>query len=291
MPLLGAHMSIAGGYYKAVNAASELGMDCVQIFTKNNNQWKAKPLTDSDIKKFKDTLEETGIQAPCSHDSYLINVASPKDDLWEKSRDALVIELERAEALGLIGVVMHPGSFVESTEEKGLKRIVKALNQVISKTKGFNVEIWLEATAGQGTNLGHRFEHLQYLIENVKDSSRVGVCIDTCHIFAAGYAMETKQEYKKTMDEFHKLIGLDRIKSFHLNDSKKEFGSRVDRHEHIGEGFLGLNPFKHLLNDSRFKHLPMYMETPKGENDKGVAWDEINLKKLRKLIGKASKKA
>ncbi len=289
MPLLGAHMSIAGGYYKAVNAASELGMDCVQIFTKNNNQWKGKTLTDDDITKFKEAIAKTGIRAPCSHDSYLINLASPKDELWEKSRDALVVELERAEALGLIGVVMHPGSFVDSTEEKGLKRIVKALNQVIRKTKGFEVEIWLEATAGQGTNLGHRFEHLQYIIENLNDSSRVGVCIDTCHIFAAGYPLETKQQYQKTMDEFDSLIGIDRIRSFHLNDSKKEFGSRVDRHEQIGEGFLGLKPFRHILNDPRFKDLPMYMETPKGETD-GVAWDSINLKKLRKLIKKPAKK-
>jgi len=282
MPLLGAHMSIAGGYYKAVLAAAELKMDCVQIFTKNNNQWRAKPLTDDDVARFQQALDETGIQMPCAHDSYLINLASPKTELWQKSLDAFVIELERAEALGLCGVVMHPGSFVDSTEAAGLKKIIKALNQVNKATRGFQVQTWLECTAGQGTNLGWRFEQLQKILADIKDQPRMGVCIDTCHLHAAGYRIVKKKDYEQTFAEFDDLIGLDRIKAFHLNDSKRELGSRVDRHEHIGEGDLGLNAFRNVLNDPHFQKLPMYMETPKGER-KGKQLDAINLATLRKL--------
>ncbi len=285
MPILGAHMSIAGGYFKAVNAAAELGMDCVQIFTKNNNQWRAKPLTEQDIQLFREAVEETGLTHPVAHDSYLINLASPDDALWQKSLDAFVIELERAEALGLIGVVMHPGSFVKSTEEEGLSRIIRAIDDAHRQTPDFQTQILLETTAGQGTNLGHRFEQLATIIDGVKESERLGVCVDTCHIFAAGYPLKSAQEYKQTMSEFDRLIGVDRIRAFHLNDSKKEFGSRVDRHEKIGEGFLGLEPFRHLLNDRRFAKVPMYMETPKGEEE-GVLLDEINLKTLRGLVKK-----
>lgn len=289
MPLLGAHMSIAGGYYKAVLAAAELGMDCVQIFTKNNNQWRAKPLTDDDINRFREALEETGIQQPVAHDSYLINLASPDDALWQKSQDAFVVELERAEALGLIGVVMHPGSFVKSSEEEGLARIVQAIDTVHQKTEGFQTQILLETTAGQGTNLGHRFEQLAYIIDETAESDRLGVCVDTCHIFAAGYAIGTPQEYRRTMKEFDDLIGIDRIRAFHLNDSKKEFGSRVDRHDHIGEGHLGLEPFRNLLNDRRFAKTPMYLETAKVERD-GVPMDAINLETLRRLIKRPKRK-
>jgi deoxyribonuclease IV len=284
MPLLGAHMSIAGGYYKAVEVAAALNMECVQIFSKNNNQWKGKELADDDVARFRDAIAETGIQKPCAHDSYLINLASPKPDLWQKSLDAFVIELDRAERLGLVGVVMHPGSFVTSSEEEGLQKIVDAFDSVLDQTAGQAVEIWIETTAGQGTNLGHRFEHLHEIIAGVQDSSRLGVCVDTCHIFAAGYPMDTSKEYKATMNEFDTIVGINRIRAFHLNDSKKEFGSRVDRHEHIGQGHLGLEPFRHIINDPRFADLPMYMETPKGE--KGDNFDEMNLKALRGLIKK-----
>jgi len=285
MPLLGAHMSIAGGYYKAVEAAASFKMDCVQIFTKNNNQWKAKPLTDDDVQQFNNALERTGIQAPCAHDSYLINLASPKDELWKKSLDAFVIELERAEALGLRGVVMHPGSYTDSNEQAGLNRIVDALGEAIEITQGFSTEIWLETTAGQGTNLGHRFEHLSYIIEHVPDAKRLGVCVDTCHIFAAGYAIQTAKEYQATMKEFDRTIGIERIRAFHINDSKREQGSRVDRHEHIGKGHLGLDPFRHLLQDSRFRDHPMYLETAKG-SENGKEWDSVNMSVLRRLSRK-----
>ncbi len=283
MPLLGAHMSIAGGYYKAVDAAASLGMDCVQIFTKNSNQWLAKPLTDEDVHLFRDALAATGIRMPCAHDSYLINLASPVEKLWQKSLDALVVELERAEALGLAGVVLHPGSYVESSEEEGLNRIIDALDRAHRRTEGFTTESWLETTAGQGTNLGWKFEHLKYLLDNVAETHRLGVCVDSCHIFAAGYSIQKPADYAETMDEFQRLIGCGRIRAFHLNDSKRELGSRVDRHEHIGDGHLGLKPFRHILNDPRFVDLPMYLETPKGQRN-GKDLDAINLGKLRRLI-------
>ena len=304
MPLLGAHMSIAGGLHKAVEAASKLGMDCVQIFTgsprqfpelkkdpqsgrlltKKNNQWRAKPLTENEVELFRDAIERTGIQKPCAHDSYLINLASPKKDIRQKSIEAFVIELVRAEQLGLLGVVMHPGSFLDSSEEEGLSKIVQALDIVLEMTDRLDVEIWLETTAGQGTNLGHRFEHLGYLIDNVADNRRVGVCIDSCHIFAAGYAITKSPDYRKTLDEFDRVIGIDHIRAFHLNDSKREFGCRVDRHAHIGQGHLGLAPFRHIVNDPRFADLPMYMETPK--SDKGDDFDRMNLETLQGLVKK-----
>jgi deoxyribonuclease-4 len=284
MPLLGAHMSIAGGYYKAVDAAAALKMDCVQIFTKNNNQWRAKPMTDDDVARFRDALERTGIQKPCAHNSYLINLASPKDDLWQKSLDAFVIELQRAEALSLAGVVMHPGSYVESTEEQGLNRIVRAIDLALEQTAGFQTEIWLETTAGQGTNLGWKFEHLQFIISEVAENHRLGICVDTCHIFAAGYPIQNIADYQNTMQTFDDLVGIDRIRAFHLNDSKRKLGSRVDRHEHIGAGCLGREAFRHVLNDSRFTNIPMYLETPKGERDDGKQWDAVNMSKLRRLL-------
>jgi len=285
MPLFGSHLSIAGGYYKAANAAAALGMDTVQIFTKNNNQWKGKELTDADVQRFRDAVSEHGLQVPCSHDSYLINLASPKDELWEKSLEAYVIELERAEALGLSGVVMHPGSFVTSTEEEGLARVVKGINEAHRRTSGFQVQTWVEATAGQGTNLGHRFEHLGYILQNADESERFGICVDTCHIFAAGYGLKTQSEYDATMQEFDDKVGIDRIRAFHLNDSKREQGSRVDRHDHIGEGELGLEPFRFVINDPRFAELPMYLETKKEKRD-GEEMDAVNLQTLKSLMKK-----
>ena len=283
MPLFGSHLSIAGGYFKAADKAALLDMDTVQIFTKNNNQWAAKPLSEEDIRLFREAVERAGLKQPCSHDSYLINLASPDDALWQKSLEALVVELQRADALGLDGVVMHPGSFLSTSEDEGLKRIAVAIDQVHKQTRKFRCQLWLETTAGQGTNLGHRFEHLATLLELVKDSDRLGVCVDSCHIFAAGYPLQTEKDYKATMDEFDRLIGVDRIRAWHLNDSKKPLGSRVDRHEHIGEGCLGLEPFRHILNDRRFAKIPMILETEKGERD-GEDLDAINLRVLKGLM-------
>jgi deoxyribonuclease-4 len=281
--MLGAHMSIAGGYYKAVEAAAEFGMDVVQLFTKNSNQWKAKPLSQTDIDEFQAAIKRTGLKCPVAHDSYLINLASPNDALWQKSLEAFVIELERAEALGLMGVVMHPGAFVDSSEQAGIARIVAALDEAHTRTAGFKTLTLLETTAGQGSNLGHRFEHLARIANDVRSPERIGVCVDTCHIFVAGYPLITAQDYSATMAEFDRIVGIIRIRAFHLNDSVREFGSRVDRHAKIGAGKLGLDPFRHLLNDRRFAKVPMYLETPKGEEG-GQQLDAINLKTLRNLV-------
>lgn len=283
MAILGAHMSIAGGYYKAVEAAAKVGFDCVQLFTKNNNQWRAKPIAPAEADLFHSRIKELSITHPLSHDSYLINLASPDDELWKKSVDSFIVELQRAEQLGIPYVVTHPGAYTTSSEAAGMKRIVKALNECLSQTRGLKVGVLLEATAGQGTCLGHRFEHLAEPISRVRSPERMGVCIDTCHIFAAGYPLGTEKEYKATMRELDKTVGVKLVKAFHLNDSLKPLGSRVDRHAHIGRGMMGKEPFRFLLNDRRFRKVPMYLETPKGQ-EKGKELDTINLKTLRSLI-------
>jgi deoxyribonuclease-4 len=289
MPLLGAHMSIAGGYYKAVEAAAKLGMDVVQVFTKNNNQWAAKPISDAEAEQFRAAIKATGVGHPTSHDSYLINLASPDDVLWKKSIDAFVVELERAETLGIAGVVAHPGACVSSTEEEGLPRIVVALDEVHRRLPKVKARCLLETTAGQGSCLGHRFEHLAAIIDGVKQPERLGVCVDTCHVFAAGYPLAPKKEYMATMRALDEAVGLERVAAFHVNDSKRELGSRVDRHEHIGRGKLGLEPFSLLLNDKRFRHVPMFLETAKGEEE-GEDLDAINLRTLRGLVTGSSKR-
>jgi len=288
MAILGAHQSIAGGYYRSAEIARQCGCDCVQLFTKNNNQWRAKELTDDDAVRFQAALREAKVLHPLSHDSYLINLAAPDETLWRRSLEAFIVELQRAERLGIPYVVTHPGSFTSSSEEAGLKRIIQALDETHRQTRGLRVRTLLENTAGQGTNLGWRFEHLAEILGGVKDPDRIGICIDTCHVFAAGYPLATPKQYKATFRELDKLVGLKLIKAFHLNDSKRELGSRVDRHEHIGKGQLGLEPFRFLLNDARFKKIPMYLETPKeadGEN-RGLELDTMNLATLRGLVEK-----
>jgi deoxyribonuclease-4 len=276
-------MSIAGGYYKAVEAAQRAGCDCVQVFTKNNNQWRAKPITEEDIEKFRSALATQGIGYPISHDSYLINLASPDEVLWKKSIDALVIELQRAALLGIPYVVAHPGAFTSSSEEAGLTRIAQGLDEVHQQTPDCTAQCLLETTAGQGSNLGWKFEHLAEILSQVQAPDRLGVCFDTCHVFAAGYAMDTKKNYLATMRALDKTVGVKRVKAFHLNDSLRPFGSRKDRHAGIGLGEMGLEPFRHLLNDRRFRKVPMYLETPK-EDDQGRNLDVVNLETLRSLI-------
>lgn len=283
MAILGAHMSIAGGYHKSVRAAHAAGCDCVQLFTKNNNQWRAKPLTDDDCQAFATALEELGVGHPISHNSYLINLGSPEDELWKKSIDAMVIEMQRAEALGIPYVVAHPGSYTTSSEEAGIARIAAGLDEVHQQTRDIKAQVLLETTAGQGSNLGWRFEQLAAIVEATADPDRLGVCFDTCHVFAAGYAMGTKKEYLATIRALDKAFGYKLVKAFHLNDSLKPFGSRKDRHAVIGRGEMGLEPFRYLLNDRRFKKVPMYLETPKGDED-GEDLDVINLQTLRSLI-------
>ena len=240
-------------------------------------------MTQDEIAKFREALERLKIGHPIIHDSYLINLASPDEALWQKSIEAFVIELERADQLGIPFVVTHPGSFTTGAEETGLKRVAEALDEVFARLPAAQAGCLLENTAGQGTNLGWKFEHLAEIIRGVKQPERLGVCFDTCHAFAAGYALQDRKEYRATMKAFDQIVGLDRIKAFHLNDSKRELGSRVDRHERIGAGCLGLEPFRHLLNDRRFRQVPMYLETPKGKED-GVELDMINLATLRGLV-------
>ncbi|MCC6125224.1 MAG: deoxyribonuclease IV [Pirellulales bacterium] len=283
MPILGAHQSISGGYHKAVALAAQRGCECVQLFTKNNNQWRAKPITIDEAEKFQTALAENSISHPIAHDSYLINLASPDPLLWKKSLLAFVEELQRAELLGIPYVVTHPGAFTESDEKSGIRQVVRALDEIHERTSGIRSRCLLETTAGQGTALGWRFEQLAAMLEGVKEPDRLGVCFDTCHVFAAGYPLSTKKEYAATMKAFDGLIGLERIKAFHLNDSRRELGSRVDRHEHIGRGRLGLEPFRLLLNDRRFRNIPMYLETPK-EGEEKTDWDVVNLATLRNLI-------
>jgi deoxyribonuclease-4 len=278
-------MSIAGGYHNALLAARAYGCDTVQLFTKNNNQWYAKPLSADDIRTFKRTLRQTRLRLPMAHDSYLINLASPDANLYRQSLEALVIEMQRAEALGLRHLVMHPGSAVDGDVEAGLARVARALDEVHARCAGFRVRVLLENTAGQGSNLGHRFEHLARILSLVAEPKRLGVCLDTCHIFAAGYALYPENEYRATMNELARLIGIGRVRAFHLNDSLRPQGSRVDRHAHIGKGCLGLRAFRLLVNDPRFRSRPMILETPKGSADTDDM-DAVNLRVLRRLAGK-----
>jgi deoxyribonuclease IV len=285
MPLFGAHLSIAGGYHLALTAAVELTFDTVQLFTKNNNQWLGKTLTDDDVTTFRTTLKKSKLKFPTAHDSYLINLASPDPTLYQRSLDAFADEVHRAESLGLAYLVMHPGTPTDGDDSAGLARIITALDEVHKRCGECRVKVLLETTAGQGKSLGHRFEHLARILDGVNEPSRLGVCLDTCHVFAAGYPLAPIDDYEKTMSEFDRLIGLSKLKVFHINDSKKPLGSRVDRHEHLGQGHLGLEPFRLLVNDPRFQKVPMIMETPK-EGPSDEAMDPVNLQTLRSLVGK-----
>jgi len=276
-------MSIAGGYYRAVELARGAGCDCVQLFTKNNNQWRARKITDEEAQRFRSCVRDLRIRHPISHSSYLLNLATPDEELWKKSVEALIVEMLRAEQLGLQGVVLHPGSHTSASEEVGIQHVIRGLNEMHRQTRGVACRCLLETTAGQGSNLGWRFEQLAEIADGVANPELLGVCLDTCHVFAAGYALEKEGEYAATMEAFDKTVGLNRIEAIHLNDSKRELGSRVDRHEHIGRGKLGLAPFRHLLNDPRFREVPMYLETPKGTED-GEDLDVLNLRTLRDLV-------
>jgi deoxyribonuclease-4 len=283
MPLFGAHMSIAGGCHNAVAAALAHGCQTLQLFTKNSNQWDAPPLTDDAVRTFRAALRKSGLRYATAHDSYLINLASPDEALFRRSVEAFLIELQRAEQLGLRYLVMHPGAHMGSGEEEALGRVARALDEVHARCAGFKVKVLLETTAGQGTTLGHRFEHLARILALVAEPRRLGVCLDTCHVFAAGYPLAPAAEYEATLREFDRLIGLRRLRVFHVNDSKKPLGSRVDRHAHIGRGCLGLEPFRLLVNDPRFRDRPMILETPKEEDD-NPDMDAVNLGVLRKLV-------
>jgi deoxyribonuclease-4 len=282
-------MSIAGGIDKALRRGKEIGCDVIQIFTKNANQWRAKPLVPDAIEAFHQARNETGINPIAAHDSYLINLASPDEELYKRSLEALWEEMGRAEVLGIPYLVMHPGSHRGSGVEEGLYRIARGINLLHYRGQdmpdmAIAVQILLETTAGQGNTLGDRFEHFARIIEMVEEDARVGICLDTCHCFAAGYNISIPEGYEVTMEEFDRIIGLDRLKLIHLNDSKGAVGTRVDRHAQIGQGHLGMEPFRLLLQDNRLAHLPFILETPKGKNPAGEDWDVVNLQLLRGLL-------
>ena len=278
---LGAHMSIAGGVDKAIDRAESVGCEAVQIFTKNNNQWKARPIPAEQAERFQARLEETGIGPVVAHDSYLINLASSDDALWEKSTEAFRVELERCETLGIPYLVAHPGSHTGAGEDVGLRRVADALNRLHDELPGYRVRTLLETTAGQGTALGATFEQLARITADLRAPERVGYCFDTCHVFAAGYDLRTPDTYAETMATFDAVLGLANLCAVHLNDSKRGLGSRVDRHAHIGEGEIGLAGFRNLVNDDRLRDLPGLLETPKSDD---LHEDIENLARLRRLV-------
>lgn len=281
MQLLGAHVSISGGVSKAVERAEKLGFTAMQIFTKNNNRWFSKPIDETEAERFRLLLKNSQIKFVVSHSSYLINLCAKNHDTLKKSRASLIDELNRCEILNIPYLNFHPGAHGGQGEKEGIKIIAESINIAHSETKNFQVKSMLELTAGQGTNLGYRFEHIAEIIDLVKDKNRMAVCIDTAHIFAAGYDIRTPEAYEKTMSEFDKVIGLDKLKLLHMNDSKKELGSRKDRHEHIGKGFIGLEGFANIMNDKRIENVPKILETPKGKEQ---TEDIENLKTLKSLI-------
>lgn len=296
MPLFGAHMSVAGGLYKAVEAAVALQSQTLQLFTHSPSQWsvspaasgkakvrwQAKPLDEDAVQAFRRALSSSGLKYATAHDSYLINLASPDDEVRSRSIAAFTNEIDRAERLGLTYLVTHPGAHMGSGEEAGLDRVVAALDAIHADRPEAKVKVLIELTAGQGTSLGHRFEHLGHILQGVKQTRRLGVCFDTCHALAAGYSLDpTNGDYDRTFDEFDRVVGLKKLLVFHVNDSKKPLGSRVDRHEHLGRGHVGIETFRRLVNDPRFAKLPMILETPKEDGD--TEMDPVNLATLRGL--------
>ncbi len=280
MPFLGAHESVSGGLHLAFERIAKVGGEALQIFTRNQRQWNSSVLTAEEILAFGEEWQKVPDIEVVSHASYLINLASAKPELQEKSIRALAAELERCQLLNIPAVVLHPGSHGGDGVEVGLQRFNSALDRVFAMAD-LEVKVLIETTAGQGTGLGSRFEEIAAILESSRYQKRLGVCVDTCHIFAAGYDIRTRDAYEETMSSFDRIVGLEKIDFFHLNDSKKELGSRVDRHEHIGKGFIGIEGFTHLLNDPTFAKHSMTLETPKG---KELLEDRENLHRLRKVL-------
>jgi len=286
---IGAHMSIAGGVSKAVDRAVVHGCEALQIFTKNANQWRGKPLERAEVRLFRERIEQTGITPVVSHASYLINLATTFPVLREQSISAFVDEIDRAEALGLLGVVIHPGTCTAGPDDDALRLIADAIRVAFKARPRGKTMVLLEHTAGQGRSLGHRFEHLAAIIGHLRGSKRIGVCLDTCHLVASGYDITTESGYRDTFEQFDGIVGMERLRAFHGNDSKRPCASRVDRHEHIGQGCIGLDPFRRLLHDARFEGLPILIETEKthGAEKRGAVvadpLDVRNLETLRRL--------
>ncbi len=279
--LLGAHVSITGGFDKAVTRGENIGCNSIQIFTKSQRQWSAKKIDESQVELFKEALSKSRIKAIVVHTAYLINLASPKKDILEKSKKAFVEEMDRAETLNIPYLIFHPGAHLDSGEKRGIESIAEGLNISLSARRGYRVMPLLETTAGQGTNLGYKFEQLVAIRDLLEEKERVGVCLDTSHIFAAGYDIRTKNAYEKTMETFDEIVGLSLLKALHINDSKTDLGKHVDRHEHIGKGKIGLEAFRLLVNDERLKSIAGCLETPGSEED-----FKNNLQTLKNLLKK-----
>lgn len=281
--MFGSHLSISGGMHNALLQAEKLGMDCVQVFTKNQQQWKCSPLADEAIANWRTHCDRLAFEHTVSHDSYLINLASPDEALRRKSIELFVEELSRCVALRIPYLVTHPGAHMGEGEDAGLRRVAESLDEVHAVVPADGVITCLEITAGQGSSLGYRLEHLASIIEQVKEPKRLGVCLDTAHLFAAGYDFRGRK-YAGFMREVQRTVGVKRVTVLHLNDSKKELGSRVDRHDHIGRGKIGLEGFKPIVRDKQFKQVPKILETPKEKDEQGREWDAVNLEMLKSLM-------
>jgi deoxyribonuclease-4 len=280
--LLGAHFSIAGGLDKAILTASEYGCTALQIFTKNATTWKERALSTQEVERFSRAREQTGIKSICSHTSYLINLASPEGSKYDKSLKALEQELVRSSLLSIPFAIMHPGSHMGAGEDQGLQRIAQGINTILERSPNITCRLLLETTAGQGSSLGHTFEQLAHISDLVESKEKIGFCLDTCHVFAAGYDLRGEKDYEVTMQSFDRIIGLNRLYVIHLNDAKRGLASRVDRHEHIGEGSIGAEAFRFIMNDPRLKAIPKILETPKKKGP--IDSDSINLSLLRSLV-------
>lgn len=283
MPYLGAHLSIAGGYHKALETAKRYGMQAVQLFTKNNTQWRSKPITPAEVTRFQQARDQLQPRWLLAHDSYLINLGSFQDSLYRRSIEALVEEWHRADTLGLDYLVLHPGSHGGVGELAGLHRVVEALFEARRRCSPCRPHILLENTTGQGTALGWRLEQLAFIARQLGDPDWLGFCMDTCHLFAAGYPLAPRRAWLTTLRQLDLHLRLERLRAWHLNDSAKPLGSRVDRHAHIGHGYIGLDGFRHVLRCRDFRQLPMILETPKGDSG-GTDWDARNLETLRDLL-------
>ena len=286
-PCFGAHMSVAGGLENAFQSAVDAGCDCLQIFVKNQRQWHAPPLTDEAIRRFHAAARRTRVGPVIAHATYLINLASPADPVWRRSIDALTDELLRCEALDIRGLVFHPGAHMGTGIDAGLARITAALDEIHTRTPGLRTRLLLECTAGQGSTIGAELAHLGRTLAAVHDPARLRVCLDTCHLFAAGYDLRTPDGYARMAAELAEHVGVKNVACLHVNDSKQACGSRVDRHAHIGQGKIGRRGFARVVNDPRFVGLPMILETPKGTDGRGTDLDRVNLKRLRRLLAPA----
>ncbi|MFH1747490.1 MAG: deoxyribonuclease IV [Planctomycetota bacterium] len=282
----GAHLSIAGGMHKALLAAHELGFDTVQVFVKNQRQWRATPFRETDVQRWHELLSKAGFGPVVAHASYLVNLASPDRQLWARSRDAFAEELRRCQKLAIRYLVVHPGAAMTPTPTGGIARVARALNEIFDRQPDLETMVLLETTAGQGTTLGRTFAELGEIITQVQEPERVGVCVDTCHVFAAGYDIRQPAGYRGMIAEAERMVGLDRIHCWHMNDSLTDFGLHRDRHAHIGHGRIGMAGFRNLLADRRFHHIPMILETPKGTNEAGRQWDAVNLRRLRAIAAR-----